>query len=168
MASHRLEPAISIGPTAYKRSALMQQLRARLCIIFIAIAGTILVENVTPATANELPEVTVASPVAQAVQTWDEYTGRFEAIQQVEIRPRVSGAIDSIHFADGQIVKQGDLLFVIDPRPFRIAVDSSKAEVARAKAQVKVAAYDVKRGQELIKTRVIGQSELEHYEAELS
>lgn len=120
-----------------------------------------------PVIGNELPKVTVANPLAQAVPTWDEYTGRFEAIQQVEIRPRVSGAIDSIHFTDGQIVQQGDLLFVIDPRPFQIAVDGARADVARAKAQVKVAAYDLARGEKLIKTRVIGQSELEHYEAEL-
>jgi RND family efflux transporter MFP subunit len=116
---------------------------------------------------NELPKVTVANPLAQSVPTWDEYTGRFEAIQQVEIRPRVSGAIDSIHFVDGQIVQQGDLLFVVDPRPFQIAVDSARADVARAKAQVKVATYDLARGEKLIKTKVIGQSELEHYEAEL-
>ena len=148
----------------------MQQLRARLHTLFIAAAGAMLIVGAPCAMGDEpaLPKVTVANPIAQAVPTWDEYTGRFEAIQQVEIRPRVSGAIDSIHFVDGQIVKQGDLLFVIDPRPFRIAVDSSKADVARAKAQVKVAAYDVARGQQLIKTRVIGQSELEHYEAELS
>lgn len=148
----------------------MQQLRARLHTLSIAAAGAMLIVGAPCARGDEptLPKVIVANPIAQAVPTWDEYTGRFEAIQQVEIRPRVSGAIDSIHFVDGQIVKQGDLLFVIDPRPFRIAVDSSRADVARAKAQVKVAAYDVARGQQLIKTRVIGQSELEHYEAELS
>jgi multidrug efflux system membrane fusion protein len=148
----------------------MQQLCARLYTIFIAMIGTMLIGSAPCAMGDEPapPKVTAANPIAKTVPTWDEYTGRFEAIQQVEIRPRVSGAIDSIHFTDGQLVKQGDLLFVVDPRPFEIAVESAKADVARAKAQVKVAAYDLKRGQELIKTRVIGQSELEHFDAEFS
>ena len=138
-------------------------------VLYTALIGALTLASAAGAIADgtPLPQVTVANPVAQTVPGWDEYTGRFEAIQQVEVRPRVSGAIDSIHFVDGQLVQQGDLLFVIDPRPFRIAVDSAKADVARAKAQVKVAAYDLTRGQQLIKTRVIGQSELEHYEAEL-
>jgi membrane fusion protein, multidrug efflux system len=144
----------------------MQQSRNPLFWTF-SITVVFLFGGVTSGFGGELPKVTVSHPVAEIVQTWDEYTGRFEAIQQVEIRPRVSGAIDSIHFLDGQIVKQGDLLFVIDPRPFRIAVDSARADVARSRAQVKVASYDLARGRELIKTRVIGKSELEHYEAEV-
>jgi multidrug resistance efflux pump len=80
------------------------------------------------------PRVTAASPIAQNVPAWDEYTDRFQAIQQVEVRPRVSGAVDSIYFVDGQlIIRQGYLLFVIDPRPFQIAVESAKADVARAR-----------------------------------
>ena len=90
-----------------------------------------------------LPQVTVAHPLAKTVPRWDEYTGRFEPLQQVEVRPRVSGAVDTINFVDGQIVKTGDLLFVIDPRPYQIAVDSAKADVAKAQAQVEVAANDV-------------------------
>lgn len=138
-------------------------------LIFIALVGTTLIGGVPAAVADgpAAPKVTAARPIAQTVPAWDEYTGRFEAIQQVEIRPRVSGAVDSIHFVDGQLVKQGDLLFVIDPRPFEIAVESAKADVARAKAQVKVAAYDVKRAQQLVKTKVISQSEAEHRDADL-
>lgn len=147
----------------------MQQLRVRLYSIFISLTGAMLLASAPCAMGDEPapPKVTAANPIAQTVPGWDEYTGRFEAIQQVEIRPRVSGAIDSIHFVDGQLVKQGDLLFVIDPRPFRIVVESAKADVARAKAQVKVAAYDVARAQKLVKTRVISQSEAEHRDADL-
>ena len=96
------------------------------------------------------PEVTVAHPKARSVPIWDEYTGRFEPLQEVDVRPRVSGAVDKIHFVDGQFVKQGDLLYVIDPRPFEIAVDMAKADVARAQAQVAVTSTDATRAEHLI------------------
>ena len=67
------------------------------------------------------PAVTVARPLQKTVAEWDEYTGRFTAVETVEVRARVSGFIESVHFKEGQPVKQGDLLFVIDPRPYRIA-----------------------------------------------
>lgn len=148
----------------------MPHLRARLCTVVVALTGAVLLGAAPGALGDEPappPQVTVANPVAQSVPRWDEYTGRFEPIQQVEVRPRVSGAVDSIHFVDGQLVKQGDLLFVIDPRPFQIAVDSAKADVARTKAQLAVATYDVARARELVKTNVVGRSEVEHREAEL-
>src|SRR5882672_6565756 len=69
------------------------------------------------------PPVTVSRPLEKMITEWDEYTGRFTAVETVEIRARVSGFIESVHFNEGQIVKQGDLLFVIDPRPYRIAVE---------------------------------------------
>jgi membrane fusion protein, multidrug efflux system len=69
------------------------------------------------------PPVTVSQPLEKMITEWDEYTGRFTAVETVEIRARVSGFIQSVHFKEGQIVKQGDLLFVVDPRPFSIAVD---------------------------------------------
>ena len=83
------------------------------------------------------PPVTVAKPLQKSITEWDEYTGRFEAVATVEVRARVSGFIDSIHFKDGQIVKQGDLLFVIDQRPYQIAVEQAKADVERAQAKLR-------------------------------
>src|ERR1700731_4339917 len=74
------------------------------------------------APAQEAPAVTVANPVARPIAVWDEYTGRFEATQRVEIRPRVSGYIDQIHFVDGALVAKGDELFSIDPRPYKTPV----------------------------------------------
>ncbi len=113
------------------------------------------------------PEVTVAHPLAKSVPRWDEYTGRFEPVQQVEVRPRVSGAVDTINFVDGQLVKTGDLLFVIDPRPYQIAVDSAKADVAKAKAQVEVAANDVLRSQQLVESRAITSRDVDQRKAAL-
>ncbi len=92
------------------------------------------------------PAVTVARPLQKVITEWDEYTGRFVAVATVEVRARVSGFIDSIHFKDGQIVKQGDLLFVIDPRPYRLAVEQAKADVERAKAKLEIATLDVRTG----------------------
>jgi multidrug efflux pump subunit AcrA (membrane-fusion protein) len=80
--------------------------------------------------------VTVSKPIQKSITEWDEYTGRFTAVETVEIRARVSGFIESIHFRDGQIVKQGDLLFVIDPRPYQSVVDQATANLAVAKAQM--------------------------------
>lgn len=96
------------------------------------------------------PAVTVAHPLAEIVPRWDEYTGRFAPVQRVEVRPRVSGAVEKIHFADGQIVKAGDLLFTIDQRPYQIAVDSARADVARMQAQTSMLSKDVARGESLV------------------
>ena len=89
--------------------------------------------------APPAPPVQVATPLAKRVTNWDEYTGRFEASEQVEVRARVSGFIESVHFRDGALVQKGDLLFTIDQRPYKLAVDVAQADVARAKAQVELA-----------------------------
>ena len=85
------------------------------------------------------PPVTVATPLVQKITEWDEFTGRFEATATVEVRARVSGYLQSINFADGAMVKQGDVLFVIDPRPYQAAVDRAKADLASAKARLELA-----------------------------
>jgi multidrug efflux system membrane fusion protein len=105
--------------------------------------------------APPAPSVTVARPLAETAPRFDEFTGRFVAVQRVEVRPRVSGAVEKIHFADGQLVKAGDPLFTIDPRPYQIAVDSARAEVARAQAQTTMLAKDATRGESLVGGGVI-------------
>src|SRR5690349_18511432 len=84
------------------------------------------------AAAPPPPQVTVATPVKKLVADYDEYVGRFVAIDSVEVRARVSGYLDSIHFKDGQMVKKGDLLFTIDRRPFEAALEQAKATVEQA------------------------------------
>src|SRR6185436_5012591 len=84
-------------------------------------------------------EVTVAQPLQRKVVEWDEYTGRLRAIDSVEIRSRVSGYLQSIHFKDGAIVEKGDLLFVIDPRPFEAVLKAARAQQARAQARLELA-----------------------------
>jgi multidrug efflux system membrane fusion protein len=107
------------------------------------------------------PPVTAARPLQKSITEWDEYTGRFTAVASVDVRARVSGFIDSIHFSEGQIVKQGDLLFVIDPRPYRLAVEQAKADVERAKAKLDIASLDVQRGTPLVRNQTLTEREFD-------
>ena len=79
-----------------------------------------------------VPSVTVATPLIKPIVDWDDYVGRFEPIRSVDVRPRVSGYITKITFTDGQFAKAGDLLFVIDPRPFEAALGIARGDEARA------------------------------------
>ena len=78
------------------------------------------------------PKVTVSQPVSREVTEWEEYTGRLEAVESVEVRARVNGYLQSIHFKNGATVKQGDLLFVIDPRPYQAQLDQAVSQVTLA------------------------------------
>jgi RND family efflux transporter MFP subunit len=111
--------------------------------------------------APELPQVEVATPLAQRITDWDDYSGRFEAVDAVEVRPRVSGAIESVHFADGQLVQEGDLLFVIDPRPYAAEVAQAKAQIAGAEAQLANADAELKRAQALVANKLVSEADTE-------
>jgi multidrug efflux system membrane fusion protein len=108
-----------------------------------------------------LPTVTVSQPLMKKITEWDEYTGRFVAVNTVDVRARVSGFIDSIHFKDGQIVKQGDLLFIIDPRPYRLAVEQATADRERARAKLTIATSDLERATPLLRDQTVTQREFE-------
>ena len=107
------------------------------------------------------PKVTVAHPQMGTVTNWDEYPGHLEAVESAEIRPRVSGYIESIHFEDGSPVKAGDLLFVIDPRPFRAELERAQAERLRAETRVDLTRNDLKRAESLRGTRAISDEEFD-------
>src|SRR6476469_4559709 len=81
-------------------------------------------------------QVVVTTPIKKSIVEWDEYVGRFDAVDFVEVRARVSGYLQSIHFEEGQIVNEGDLLFIIDPRPFAAELNRAKAQVEEAKANL--------------------------------
>src|SRR5262249_19411266 len=95
------------------------------------------------------PEVTVARPVTKMIADEDEYVGRFVAVDSVEVRARVSGYLDAIHFQDGQMVTRGDLLFTIDRRPFQNALGQTQASLEQAKANLAFAESDLERAQGL-------------------
>ena len=105
--------------------------------------------------APPLPAVSVAKPVQREIVEWDEYTGRFDAKETVEIRARVSGYLNEVRFKDGQQVKQGDLLFAIDPRPFERALEQAKAELFAATTKVENANLDMVRGRPLVERKII-------------
>ena len=113
----------------------------------------------TQAAAPPPPEVTVAGVIAKPLRDWQEFTGRLQAVDTVEIRPRVAGFIDSVQFAEGSRVKKGQLLFRIDPRPFQAEVNRLSAELRRSRSQSALAATNHDRGQRLVSQHLISQQD---------
>ena len=109
----------------------MEQHHKNIWIFPLALAGLLTLSGCDQATQTQAqmpaPKVSVAEVIEQPVNEWDEFTGRLEAPQSVEIRPRVSGYIDRVAFSEGALVKKGDLLFQIDPRPFLAEVKIGRA-----------------------------------------
>ncbi len=103
------------------------------------------------------PSVSVANPVEKKVVEWDEYTGRFEPTDTVEVRARISGVLNEVKFTDGAVVKKGDLLFVIDPRPFQRVLDRDRAALQGAKVQVEFTQKDLERARPLMANSTISQ-----------
>jgi membrane fusion protein, multidrug efflux system len=103
------------------------------------------------------PKVTVAKPVKRIIVDQDEYVGRFVPVHVVDVRARVSGYLEKIHFQDGQIVKQGDLLFTIDRRPFQNTLDQARANLETARSNVVFTQSDLARGQQLLRERTISE-----------
>jgi multidrug efflux system membrane fusion protein len=101
------------------------------------------------------PAVTVAAPVQRTIVDQDEYVGRFVPVDSVEVRARVSGYLEQVHFQDGQMVKQGDLLFTIDKRPFQITLDQARANLAQARSNQTYAEADLVRGERLVRDKTI-------------
>ena len=118
-----------------------------------------------PRPAAGAPAVTVAHPLEKDVVDWDDFVGRFEAVDQVDLRPRVSGYLTGIGFKDGELVKKGQVLFEIDPRPYQAAHDQAKAQVQRADAAVQNAATALERGKALLAARAISQEEFDTRQA---
>lgn len=107
------------------------------------------------------PPVTVAAPLSRPVTEWQEHTARIEPSARVELRARVSGQVDQVHFTDGAIVRAGDLLFTLDQRPFQIALETARAEVARNEARLLLAEQQVARYEPLAASRIAPQAELD-------
>ncbi len=122
-----------------------------------ALSGKSAGTQTAEADAAKPPEVSVSQPISQKITEWDEYTGRFDAVEEVEVRARVSGYLDKVNFTDGQEVKAGDLLFEIDPRPFERALEQAKAELNQATVRVSNASLDVERGRPLLKSDFISK-----------
>ncbi|WP_370175404.1 efflux RND transporter periplasmic adaptor subunit [Leeuwenhoekiella palythoae] len=114
-----------------------------------------------PAATSQAMPVEVANPVFGKITEWDEYTGRFEASDRVDVRARVSGFLDRVNFTDGQHVKKGEVLFTLDDRPFKIALSQATAEYSQAQASLKTAQDNYKRVESL---RESGALSMEEYD----
>jgi membrane fusion protein, multidrug efflux system len=107
--------------------------------------------------ATAPPTVTVAQPLKRTVTDWDEFTGRFEAIEEVQVRARVGGFVTNVEFKDGDIVHTGDLLYLIDSRPFEAVAEQADGQLADARAKVELAKRDLDRGLNLVQTSAVSE-----------
>jgi multidrug efflux system membrane fusion protein len=122
-------------------------------------AGSTATHAAEPAAKMPAPEVTVAQVLLRPVSDTNAFTGRIQAVDSIQIRPRVSGYVDSVHFREGASVKKGDLLFTIDPRPYRAEADRLAANLAQARAEAKNADANSARGTKLVQQHAVSQEE---------
>jgi len=137
--------------------------RARISLFAVSLAAAGLLAACTRTAAQQAPppppQVTVATVIERDVTEWEEFTGRLQAVDSVEIRPRVSGYVSAVRFSEGAAVRKGDLLFLIDPRPFQADVDRLKAELSRAQATVRRANSELERAERLRGENAISNEE---------
>ena len=126
-----------------------------LVLVALSLAGCELGAKNAETTQAKAQRVVVAKPTVKTITEWDEYTGRFAAVESVGVRARVSGYLTAIHFKDGQLVKQGDLLFTIDRRPFELAAASADAETKAAESALDFARQELSRAETLRKSDTV-------------
>lgn len=157
-------------PQAIRSGALpVQARRAALPAVVLAaltaLAAAGCSSEASPAAGPPPPEVSVAGVLSRTVGQWDDFTGRVAAVESVELRPRVSGYVQRVAYAEGQEVRKGDLLFVVDPRPYQAALDRAQADLARARAEARLAQAQDTRAQSLIDAKAISREEFEQRKA---
>ncbi|KRE01369.1 RND transporter MFP subunit [Bosea sp. Root670] len=145
------------------RRGLLARLTASVALTAItvfALSGTHAQGDTAPAAAPAIP-VSVATVEAREVVPWAEFSGRLEAIERVELRSRVAGVVEAVHFREGNLVKQGDLLVSIDQAPYLADLQRAEAQVQGAKARVALAESENERGQQLLATRNLSQRDID-------
>jgi RND family efflux transporter MFP subunit len=142
------------------QGAASMQVAVRACALTV-LAVLFAACDTKPTPAAPGPEVTVARVIEREVRDWDEFTGRFQAPQVVEIRPRVSGYIDKVEFAEGKLVHAGDVLFRIDPRPYKAELDRAQADLARYRTAQELATIELERVQKLKETGAVSREEVD-------
>ncbi len=130
-----------------------------IALLCAALSGTLVSCSPPPPKPPPAPRVSVSAPFSATVTNWDEYPGHIEAVETVDVRPRVGGYLESIHFQDGAEVKAGDLLFVIDPKPYQAELDRTEADAALAQTRLELARDDLKRAESLRGTKAISEEE---------
>jgi RND family efflux transporter MFP subunit len=137
-------------------------------VVLVQLAGCSRGETATPAAAQAPPSVSVATVLSREISDSDEFTGRFEAVERVEIRPRVSGYIASVNFVQGREVTRGEVLFVIDPRPYEADLQHAQAQLEQARSQLTLATSEQDRAIRLVAAHAISREELESRDAALA
>jgi multidrug efflux system membrane fusion protein len=130
-------------------------LLASVCALVVTFRGVLAETPTAPPGAGQPMPVKVTVVEKKPLRIWTSYSGRMEAVDYVELRPEVSGRIDEIKFEDGQVVNKGDILFVIDPRPYEASVKEAQAALSSAKNQQELATKEFKRAEELLKTDAV-------------
>src|SRR6202011_311448 len=111
-----------------------------------------------PQAAAAPPPVTVAQPTKRTITDWDEFTGRFDAVEEVQVRARVGGFVTHVEFRDGAFVNAGDLLYIIDPRPFEAVAEQAEGQLADARAKAELAKRELDRALTLVQTQAVSDS----------
>jgi multidrug efflux system membrane fusion protein len=145
---------------------LPQSMTLLSALLGLLLGGCRSAEADVPPASPPPPEVSVATVIAQPLHDWEEFTGRLEERHRVEVRPRVAGFIDSVHFQDGARVRRGQLLFKIDPRPFQAEVERWSGELERAASQHDLAKLNHERGKRLLDSKVIATEAADRLEAD--
>src|SRR5262249_58362733 len=136
--------------------SVIRSLHVALCAVLLATAcGRQQSPEPPPA------KVTVAHPIERELTDWDEYTARLEAIDSVEVRARVSGYLESVHFREGSVVKKGDLLFLIDPRPYEAQLRRAEGDLELAQSRLNLAQKNLARAAYLVKSNAMSKEEAE-------
>jgi multidrug efflux system membrane fusion protein len=166
-------------PWAAAKESVVKKFSVRRALVLVGVAAVAITVAVGASTAayfilrsssaeaNNPPAAVAATPVSVAtveqrdIALWDEFSGRLEAVERVEVRSRVAGAVQAAHFREGALVKQGDLLITIDPAPYAAEVDRAQAQVAAAQARVLLTKGELERGEQLSGSRTISQRDLD-------
>jgi len=127
-------------------------------LVLVALALTGCGDKPPPPAAAAAPPVTVAQPTKRTVTDWDEFTGRFEAVEEVQVRARVGGFVTNVEFRDGAFVNTGDLLYLIDARPFEAVAEQADGQLSDARAKAELAKRELDRGLTLVQTSAVSES----------
>ena len=130
----------------------------RLLIVLLAVTMSGCGDKPAPQAAAAPPPVTVAQPIKRTVTDWDEFTGRFEAVEEVQVRARVGGFVTSVEFRDGAFVNTGDLLYVIDSRPFEAVAEQANGQLSDARARAELGKRELDRALTLNQTQAVADS----------
>lgn len=146
--------------------------RKSLAIALLSLAASLVAACGGGASGDGMPQmppagVGVAEVVVKPIVEWDDFTGRIQAVNSVQLQPRITGYIEEIHFEEGAIVEEGDLLFTIDDREYRATVASANADVVRAETRVELATQDLARSEKLVAARAVSMEEVEQRRGEL-